>query len=188
MATKRNRPGASSQKPRSATTQQKGSGRSASRSSMRSTARTTVSGPSVSGPPVSADSASNADTATLKLSGTETLAESFPFNAAKPTEYGEAAAAPAKGQTAKPADPIVAASTLSEHNSSVKVGSGNPPMSVNPGNGPLDRVRVDSSRPHAHDQPGRAGRGQPEFPQGGSARAFAAGRFHPARENHPLRS
>ncbi len=140
MATKRNRPGAGSQKPRSTTTQQKGSGRPAPRSSVRSTARTTVSGPSVS-----ADPSIKADTATLKLSGTEALAESFPFNAAKPTEYGEAAAAPAKGQTAKPSDPIVAASTLSEHNSSVKVGSGTPPMSVNPGNGPLDRVRVDSS-------------------------------------------
>ncbi len=39
---------------------------------------------------------------------------------------------------------MVSASTLSEVNASQKVGKGNPQLSFNPGNGPLDRVRVDS--------------------------------------------
>ena len=68
--------------------------------------------------------------------------------------------------------PIVGASTLSETNASPKVGARQAARSgVNPRNGPLDRVRVDSQRPRAHDQPGRAGRRQPEFAEGGPARA-----------------
>src|SRR4029453_6419400 len=39
---------------------------------------------------------------------------------------------------------LVAGSTLTEINASVKVGSGNPQMSFNPANASLDRVRVDS--------------------------------------------
>jgi hypothetical protein len=38
----------------------------------------------------------------------------------------------------------VAGSTLTEINASLKVGSGNPQASFNPGNASLDRVRVDS--------------------------------------------
>ena len=76
------------------------------------------------------------------MSGTEALAEQFPFNAAKPSEFESE---PARGQSAEPADPIVGASTLSEANPSQKVGDGVPPSSYNPGNGPLDRVRVDSA-------------------------------------------
>ena len=40
---------------------------------------------------------------------------------------------------------MVGGSTLSEVNASVKAGSGNPQVGFNPANGPLDRVRVDSS-------------------------------------------
>ena len=42
-------------------------------------------------------------------------------------------------------------------------------------------------RPGADDQPGRARRRQPELAQGRPARADAARRLHPAREDHPLR-
>ncbi len=49
------------------------------------------------------------------------------------------------GQAVEPPLPLVTASTLSEINPSPKVGSGNPPLSFNPTNGPLDRVRVDSA-------------------------------------------
>lgn len=85
------------------------------------------------------------DVATAKIAGTEALAAAFPFNAAKPSEFGDAASKPMTGQSAEPPDPIVGASTLSEGNASEKVGSGNPQISFNPGNGPLDRVRVESS-------------------------------------------
>ena len=54
--------------------------------------------------------------------------------------------------------------------------------------GPLDRVRVDSTERRADDQPGRAGRRQPELAQGRAARPDAARGLHPPREDHPLRS
>jgi len=102
-----------------------------------SSARSTVSGPS------SGVSAIH-DAATAKLAATEDVASQFPFNAAKPSEFGEAARTPAAGQTVDPPHPLVSGSTLTETNASPKVGSGNPQMSFNPSNGSLDRVRVDS--------------------------------------------
>ncbi|MBV9913087.1 MAG: catalase [Sinobacteraceae bacterium] len=85
------------------------------------------------------------DAATAKIAGTEAVASAFPFNAAKPTEFGEAAREPATGQALEPADPMIGASTLTETNASPKAGKGNPQLSFNPANGPLDRVRVDST-------------------------------------------
>jgi catalase len=81
----------------------------------------------------------------VKLVGTQMVAASFPFNAAKPSEFGDEAATPAEGQAVEPPHPSVGSSTLTETNASAKVGKGSPPLSFNPGNGPLDRVRVDSS-------------------------------------------
>src|SRR6476646_6487027 len=102
-----------------------------------SSARSTVSGPS------SGVSAIH-DAATANLAATEDVASQFPFNAAKPSEFGEAARTPSAGQTVEPPHPMVTGSTLTETNASPKVGSGNPQMSFNPSNGSLDRVRVDS--------------------------------------------
>ena len=104
----------------------------------KSSARATVSGPARKG------TKGVVDAATAKIAGTEAVAGSFPFNQAKPTEFGEAARRPATGQSVEPPHPIVGASTLSEPNASVKVGKGNPQLSHNPTNGSLDRVRVDS--------------------------------------------
>ena len=84
------------------------------------------------------------DVATAKSAGTDAVASAFPFNAAKPSEFGEAARDSAVGQTVEPPHPLVSGSTLTEINASQKVGSGNPQMSFNPGNASLDRVRVDS--------------------------------------------
>lgn len=84
------------------------------------------------------------DAAVVKVAGTEALASSFPHNAAKPSEFGDAAMRPAVGQAMEPAHPTMTGSTLTEVNASKKAGRGNPQMSFNPGNGPLDRVRVDS--------------------------------------------
>ena len=106
----------------------------------RTSARSTVSGPThkPSTPPAG-------DAATTKLIGTERLAEAFPHNAAKPFEFGAASKNPPAGQAARPIDPLVGGSTLSETSASPKVGSGNPQVSFNPASGPLDRVRVDSA-------------------------------------------
>jgi catalase len=108
----------------------------ASAAASASSAKATVSGPS--GRPRAIDTR---DLATTKMSGTELLAEQFPFNAGKPAEF---AREPAVGQSAEPPEPIVGASTVSEGVSSRKIGDGVPPEGYNPGNGPLDRVRVDS--------------------------------------------
>jgi catalase len=103
----------------------------------KTSSRSTVSGPSRKA------IAGIVDAYTAKNIGTEALAEAFPFNAAKPSEFGDAGAA--VGQTAEPPHPMIGASTLTEVNPSEKTGKGNPQVSFNPGNGPLDRVRVDSS-------------------------------------------
>jgi catalase len=106
----------------------------------KSSARSTASGPARR--PAAADVT---DAATAKLVGTDALAATFPFNAAKPSEYGEAARTPSRGQSAEPPHPLVSGSTLTETNASPKVGAGKPPSSFNPGSVSLDRVRVDSS-------------------------------------------
>jgi len=120
-----------------------GAKREASRStkttSSKSSARSTVSGPTNKSP------ADIVDAATAKIAGTEALAAAMPHNAAKPSEFGRAAMAPATGQAVEPPHPMVTGSTLTEMNASEKVGRGNPQVSFNPNNGPLDRVRVDSA-------------------------------------------
>ena len=105
----------------------------------KSSARSTMSGPARKG-----TAADITDAATAKIAGTETLAASMPHNAAKPGEFGDAAMQPPTGQAVEPPHPMVTGSTLTETNASEKVGKGNPQISFNPGNGPLDRVRVDS--------------------------------------------
>jgi catalase len=102
--------------------------------------RATVSGPAAP------DRARKGDSLAEKAAGTQELASMFPFNANKAAEYDpEAALAPPEGVSAKPADPIVGASTVSEVNGSQKVGSGGPNIGHNPTVGPLERVRVDST-------------------------------------------
>ncbi|MDB5904684.1 MAG: catalase, partial [Betaproteobacteria bacterium] len=109
--------------------------------SAATSAKTTLSGPTRKG-----GAAAIVDAATAKIAGTESVAASFPHNAAKPSEYARTADAvePAAGQTVEPPHPMVTGSTLTEVNASEKVGKGNPQVSFNPTNGPLDRVRVDS--------------------------------------------
>jgi catalase len=81
--------------------------------------------------------------ATRKADATQALVAAFPVNKNKPSEYGEDARKPKAGRTAEPADPAVTASTLTETTPSPKVGTRARP-GFNPGNDPLDRVRVDS--------------------------------------------
>jgi len=104
-------------------------------------ARSTVSGPA------SKDKAAraSADAMTAKMDGVNTLVAAIPFNPNKAGEHGKAALEPQAGATARPTSPSVTGSTLTETAPSAKVGSGKPNLGLNPGNLPLDRVRVDSS-------------------------------------------
>ncbi len=102
--------------------------------------RTTVSGPA------EPDASGAGDIVAEKTAGTQDLASTFPFNRNKAAEYdSDASLAPPEGASAKPGDPIVGASTVTERNGSDKVGSGGPKIGQNPTVGPLDRVRVDST-------------------------------------------
>ncbi|MEO6444011.1 MAG: catalase [Gemmatimonadaceae bacterium] len=84
------------------------------------------------------------DLPSAKMVGTEKLAGAMPHNRSKPGEFGEAAMKPPTGQAVEPTHPMVTGSTLSESNPSGKLGDAPPQVGFNPGNGPLDRVRVDS--------------------------------------------
>ena len=113
------------------------------KSATRRNSRSTMSGPSTPDP---LPASSLADDLAAKVAGTQELASTFVFNATKASEYDPAAAtAPPAGHSAKAADPIVGASTVTEKNGSEKVGSGAPSIGTNRTNGPLDRVRVDST-------------------------------------------
>jgi catalase len=101
----------------------------------------------VSGPAQPSASTSSTDNLAAKVAGTQELAASMPFNAHKPAEYDpDAATAPLAGSFAVPDDPIVGSSTVTEMNGSDKVGSGGPTIGTNRTIGPLDRVRVDSTK------------------------------------------
>jgi catalase len=70
----------------------------------------------------------------------------MPFNPNKQAEHGALAHDPPEGAHL-PADPVATGSTLRETVASAKLGRGRPQeqLGTNPGNLPLDRVRVDSS-------------------------------------------
>ena len=70
----------------------------------------------------------------------------MPFNPNKQAEHGELALHPPEGAHL-PAEPVATGSTLRETVASEKLGRGRPQeqLGTNPGNLPLDRVRVDSS-------------------------------------------
>ena len=117
------------------------SGNRPSASASSSSARSTVSGPARKDKAARASS----DAATAKSEGSNALAAAIPFNPNKPGEHGKAALDPQPGATAKPISPAVTGSTLTETTASAKTGAGKPNLGFNPGNLPLDRVRVDSS-------------------------------------------
>jgi catalase len=83
------------------------------------------------------------DPVVSKFQGTEQLVGTFPHNANKAQEHGEAARKPKPGKSAEPPNPSVTGSTLSETTRSEKTGAA-ARLGHNPGNEPLDRVRVDS--------------------------------------------
>ena len=83
--------------------------------------------------------------ATQKV-GASLAAAAVPANPLKAGEHGLAAGhAPQAGVPVPPHADVDTASTVTEDAASDKVGDGTPPRGYNPGNEPLDRVRVDSS-------------------------------------------
>jgi len=126
-----------SKKRKSSAPDSRGSKKTTAARRAQTSSRTTTSGPSRRSSVVR-------DAASAKMAATELVAEAFPFNAAKPSEYGKAALAPQAGQSVEPPDPSVGSSTLSERNSTPKTGKP-AATGTNPTNDPLERVRVDSS-------------------------------------------
>jgi catalase len=108
----------------------------------RTSARSTVSGPSRK----SGAAPAAGDGLTAKLDATEHAAAGMPFNPNKAGEYGSGSVAPQQGATVADIDPRATGSTLTESATSQKVGTGEVRLGFNPGNLPLDRVRVDSSQ------------------------------------------
>ena len=108
----------------------------------KSSSRATVSGPSIK--PAKALHQAN-DLLATKVAGTAELAARFPANAAKASEHSrKGSPQPAVGQAEEPIHSSVTGSTLTESNVTSKSG-GHAAKGLNPGVGPLDRVRVDSS-------------------------------------------
>jgi catalase len=83
------------------------------------------------------------DPAARKAKNTNDLAAAFPANKNKPNEFGETARKAKPGATAEPPDRAATGSTLTETTPSAKTGT-QALAGFNPGNDPLDRVRVDS--------------------------------------------
>ncbi|MDB5914444.1 MAG: katE, partial [Ramlibacter sp.] len=111
----------------------------AKKAAAKSAARNTDSGPSKVAPVAPEDAPAR------KAAETEQLAAAMPYNANKAAEHGFAnGTRPVAGTSIEPASSLPTASTLSEENSSEKVGSTALP-GLNSTIEPLDRVRVDSS-------------------------------------------
>ena len=151
------------------------------RTQSKASSRATVSGPAAPQLPAAGD-------VLAERVKSQDLAASLPYNPNKARRYkSDAGLTPPKGPSVVPADPIVGASTVTESNGSDKTGSGGPNIGQNP--------TVGSARPRPRrfqqadpdHQSGRAGRRQPELAQGRAARADAARRLHPSREDHPFR-
>jgi catalase len=119
-----------------ATAKKTGSASKSKSSAAKAASRNTSSGPS--------EVHGAADVKAQQIAATEQLVASMPYNANKPLEHGrDNAVSPPAGLTAEPSDPLVTASTLSEANTSAKVGS-IAPEGVNATIDTLDRVRVNS--------------------------------------------
>jgi catalase len=121
--------------------------RKTSKSKKPSAPRVRNSRATVSGPAKVGGSDSSPDPLVDKSAGTQHLASALPHNPITAAEFAPAAhQEPPEGPCIEAADPIVGSSTVSESNGSEKTGSGGPVLGRNATIGPLDRVRVDSSK------------------------------------------
>jgi catalase len=112
--------------------------RTGSSTQKKASSRSTVSGPSRPEPDDSRDRLAR------RADATQTIVESMPYNLHKGAEHGDAARQPVQGETADVPDVDATGSTLTEEQSSPKVGAGGPQIGTNRSDGSLDRVRVDS--------------------------------------------
>ncbi len=103
----------------------------------KSAARSTVSGPR-RGP------VADPDRHVARMQATDALAAAFPFNENKRAELETDPRKAKAGASAEPEDAAVTGSTLTEGTTRSDKAGGIAPPSTNPGNAPLDRVRVDS--------------------------------------------
>jgi catalase len=136
-----------------------------SSSASEASARGTIGGPSRD------DASSSRDPQVVKAAGTEEIVAAMPFNPTKAAEYGASRVPPA-GAVVAVSDPRITGSTLTEAMPSPKVGAGAPAFGQNPGNGSLDRVRVDST--------GRALTSNQGVPIADNQHSLKAGRRGPA--------
>ena len=104
----------------------------------KSTNKSTVSRPRKGAP------SDAPDPVVQKLEATNSLAEAFPFNRNKPAEFGEGTTKAKPGATADAVDSSVTGSTLREETTKSAKAGGRAPEGFNPGNVPLEAVRVDS--------------------------------------------
>ncbi len=111
----------------------------AGKKAVKAAARNPDSGPAKLGAPPADDLPAQ------QKAQTQNLVAAMPVNTNKALEHGEDnALSPPQGLTARPESRLPTGSTLSESNSSDKLGTF-APAGVNATNGSLDRVRVDSS-------------------------------------------
>ena len=114
----------------------------ASLATLTTSARSTISGPSA---PPAAGALTSDDPAVVKFAAAAELADKMRENRNKAAEYGDPAEEGApEGVTAKPGSPIATASTLSESNTSDKLGD-EIPDGENLNTHPLSDLRADSS-------------------------------------------
>ena len=146
----------------------------------KSSARSTVSGPSKRSarPP--------SDEAEMQRAATEIVAEAFPFNAAKPSEYGKASARAADGSERRAAGAGRCQHAVGEE----RVGQDRRATDARheSGGGTARPSARGFGRSGPDDQPRRSDRRQPELAQSRVARPDAAGGLHPPREDHAFRS
>ncbi|HEY0675053.1 MAG TPA: catalase, partial [Immundisolibacter sp.] len=87
--------------------------------------------------------------------GVERLVRAQPYNALKAGDHGiDGALNPEEGVTVEPGERVETASTVTEDTVSEKLGDGEIDEGVNPNNGPLQRVRVDSGGQPLSTTPG----------------------------------
>jgi len=96
--------------------------------------------------PAQPSTATGGDRLAEQAAATQALVAAMPCNANKAKEIGhDNAVSPPVGLTVQSSSPDVGASTLSETNSSAKIGSGRPPVGVNATIDSLDRARADGT-------------------------------------------
>ncbi|MBV8820702.1 MAG: catalase, partial [Acidobacteriaceae bacterium] len=80
-----------------------------------------------------------------KVTASQDLSAAVVYNENKAAEYAEEVIEPPVGQSVESPSVWATSSTTAETQANDKLGAGEPSIGENPGNGPLDRVRVDST-------------------------------------------